>query len=227
MSCHCSDWLQVQLWYEIDSQGLGWRAVISQRCLLWAQRLHWGKEHQLKCPCAAGGERKTENWLEHPSEFGKCWLESCDTRLLDCIVSFCVWKWCEAGTHAGIGTHSKCCPWRRKVARVAEWKCLFSKGYFRRGFAEETPRSSKNSTCMLYGCLQALISKERGAQASLQPGNELAFHLRKRSGSHQAIYSMANKQPLGFISIMCPTPDPLYCSSQQVVGERPTAPEEL
>lgn len=73
-------------------------------------------------------------------------VESLDTGLLDCSVSFCVCKQRGAGTYAHTGTYSECCPRRRKAAGGAEWKRLFRRGYFRRGLAGETPRRFKKST---------------------------------------------------------------------------------
>ena len=54
----------------IVRDGLGWRALISQRFLQCTA----GEEHQSKHPgcCTAGGEKQTgQIGLEHPSEFGK------------------------------------------------------------------------------------------------------------------------------------------------------------
>lgn len=98
--------------------------------------------------CCRRWAKNRVNHRKHPGDFGKSPVESLDTGLLDCSVSFCVCKRCEAGTHAHIGTYSECCPRRRKAAGGAEWKRLFRRGYFRRGLAGETPKRFKKSTLL-------------------------------------------------------------------------------
>lgn len=60
--------------------------------------------------CCRRWAKNRVNSPKHPGDFGKSPVESLDTGLLDCTISFCVCKRCEAGTHTHIGTYSECCP---------------------------------------------------------------------------------------------------------------------